>query len=140
MIATAVLSIAVIGVLMPMISGHRSLRHAELQSRAIRMAESLIDEILLRPYGGGGPTRPEWGLDTYNGFAEQPGSLRDFTGQLCDQEDQVFSRVILVAPASQRLAAFGGPSVAGKSLSVRVDGPDGDSWVLKRFIPAPSTP
>ena len=139
MIATLILSVAVIGVLMPMITGHRCLRHAELHSRAVRVAENMVEEMLPRPYGvGTGASRSQWGLDQYNGLSEQAGDLRDWAGRLCDSNDQVFGRSVTVTSETQSLAGIGGPNIPGKTLTVRVDGPDGESWTLRRFIPTPT--
>ncbi len=140
MIAALVLSIAVLGVLMPMITGHRCLQHADLHSRAIRIAENLLEEIVPRPYATGGPTRTEWGVDQYQAFSEQAGNLRDFSGQLCESEDQLFSRSVTVAPVTTSLAQIGGPDLVGKMVSVRVDGPNDESWTLRRVVLAPTQP
>jgi hypothetical protein len=140
LVAALVLSIAVVGVLMPMIAGHRSTRDAELHARAVRLAENLLEELVSRPYGTGGAQRAAWGLDQFNGFTEVPGEVRDYSGSLCDAEDQVFSRTILVTATSQPMDAIGGPALPGKSVIVRVQNAEGETWSLQRFIPAPSSP
>ena len=56
-IAMFVLITATLGILTTTVAGHGHLEHADQRLLAIRLAEQLIEEIVARPYTGGGAGR-----------------------------------------------------------------------------------
>jgi len=139
-LAMLVLSTATLGILTTTAAGHSHLRQADQQLRAVRMAEQLHEEIVSRPYTNGGAGRANWAVEDFDGFAEAPGALEDFSGDLLESGDQVFARSVGVTHATQSLAGLDGIARAGVLVEITVDAPDGQRWVITRFIPEPYWP
>src|SRR5690606_19889602 len=82
LIAIVILSIVALTMIPVLAAGRIQLDHADLSARAIRIAEHLIEEIVVRDYYELGSSRSDWGIGGYDAFAESPGNLTDFTGDL----------------------------------------------------------
>ena len=135
-----VLSLAVIAALPPMLTGHHHLTYGDKYSRAVHVAEHLLEETVGRSYEADGSDRSTWGIDDYDGFAEDIGELRDFTGSLYDQSDQLFTRSVSVRSVTHTIPELDGMSFTGKAIDVTVQDADGHRWVLTRFVPEPFSP
>lgn len=139
LVATAILSIVVLGVCYVGVAGQQHLRASDVALRAVRLAEQLMEEVESRSYSGAGSTRSDWHMDDYNGFSESAGTLKDFTGTLyADATDQAYSRSVTVAAGSVTIAELGNFTRAGKTVTVTVRHTGGLQWRVVRFIPQPA--
>ena len=136
----AILSISILGLVYATTAGHQHLDQADTESRAIRLAEHLLEEIHSRPYAGSGAERATWHVDDFDGFQEEPGDLKDFTAELYAPEYQVYTRTASVSSASHTLTDLDGLVVPGKTILVVLRHIDGREWNLSRFIPEPLSP
>lgn len=111
-------------------------RFGDRALRATRLAENLIEEIIgaARPVPGSAG-RAAWRLHDYNALVEQPGHLRDFTGDLCPPRDQVFRRSVVIGAVTADDALS--PALAYASVIVTIEHPGGDTWQVTRRIPIP---
>lgn len=139
-IAMFVLLTATVGILTTTVAGHGHLAHADQRLLAIRLAEQLIEEIVARPYTGGGASRADWSVDGYDGFFEAPGNLEDATGAACGAEEQVFSRLVTISAGTRTVAGLSVAATSGVTIDVTVTAPDAKAWSLQRFVPEPYWP
>ncbi len=139
-LAMVVLSIGVLGMVYATTAGHHHLHGSDLQLRAVRLAEHLLEEIHARPYSGSGIGRASFCVDDYDGFSEDPGQVRSFTGELYGDHDQIFSRSVTVTAANETVADLDGASIPGKTVTVTVQDSRGVNWSLSRFICEPISP
>ena len=114
LLAVATLSVAVLGMAYATTAGHQHLDRRQHVLRATHLAEHLIDEIIARPYTGGGPDRATFAIDGYDGFAEDPGDLQRFDATPYAPEDQVFSRSVTVTAATQTVPDLDGAAIPGR--------------------------
>lgn len=140
MFATAVLATAVLGLCHVVVAAHAHLQQGEHASRAVRLAEHLLEEIASRPYDTPGASRASWSVADYDGLSEQPGELRDFTGALHDAKNQMFSRQVTVSPCNTLVPELDNLTLAGMQVEVTVSHEGGMSWRMTRFIPQPVSP
>jgi hypothetical protein len=148
MVALTILSVALLAVSYTAVAGHQHLGYADETSRASRLAEDLVEEIVSKPYaepgGAGAPgrdagefARPSFDdVDDYDGYAEAAGELADFTGARYGAPEQAFSRSVSVTTSDQAVPALG-RTIPGKTVTVRVTHPRGVQCQVARFIPEP---
>lgn len=140
MMAMTVLSIAVLGLSYVATAGHQHLQQAENASRAIRLAEHLMEEMASRQFDGNGVSRSDWHLQDYDGFIEASGNLRDFTGTLYPDDDQRFFRSVSMTDATETVAELGSMTLSGKRVTVTAGLSGSHQWQLIRFFPEPVSP
>tara|TARA_R110002073_G_scaffold336260_1_gene531290 strand:+ start:17084 stop:17584 length:501 start_codon:yes stop_codon:yes gene_type:complete len=140
LIATMILSIVVLSLAPVLSAGRSNLEYGEMSIRGIRIGEHLLEEIHVRDYSAIGSTRKDWGLDDYHGFSDTPGAVTDFAGTLYDMKDQIFTRSVAVNSDSVVLPELGGITVDGKRVTITINGPHDNEWVLTKFIREPHTP
>jgi MSHA pilin protein MshD len=148
LVALAILSFAVLAVSYAAVTGQQQVDYADDETRAVRLARDLCEEILSKAYTdpGGAPlfgpesgetSRPQFDdVDDFHGFAESPGQLKDFTGAAHPAAEQEFSRSVTVAAGSQPVASLG-RTFPGVTVTVQVSKPGGVSCRAVRFIPQP---
>lgn len=142
LMALVTLSMAVTAIAFAVTAGQMQAAESRTQSQAAMLAESLMDEILSKPYGvptgGGQPARTAYtSTGQYNGFAEVPGNLRTAAGALFPAEFQRFGRSVQVSTATVNLPGLG---LSTPGLNVVVTVADGGRSVatLTRFMVKPS--
>jgi prepilin-type N-terminal cleavage/methylation domain-containing protein len=140
LVAISILSFVILALSIVSTSGHAHLTYGQRALFATRLAEQFLEEIESRPYQGHGSTRATFHLDDYDGLHEVAGNVRNFAGDLCDEEAQQFSREVEVTDESHSIAGFNGASIQGKTVTVTVRDSSDQSWQLSRFIPEPTTP
>jgi hypothetical protein len=135
MLALAIAATALLAVTAATTAGHQHLQQGDHVLRAVRLAQTLMDEILSRPYdGSAGGARASWHIDDYDGFTEDLGAITDFTTAPCDDDDLPFGRCVCVAPTSLTVPDLDGAVVPGKHVTVTVNDADGTVFELSRFI------
>lgn len=151
LLATVVLSLIVLAVVEAVLAGQMGQYEALNTMRAASLGESLMEEVLSRPYADPeGATAPGAdagededdrttfdNIDDYHGFGESPQALRDAAGELLPTELQGFSRSVTVAYGSVTPPGIGGP-VSGVTITVRVEARTGRGWSFERFVAEPT--
>lgn len=148
LLATSVLSVAVLAVAQALTAGQAQTYEALHQARAMQLAKAMMEEVLAQPRvdpqtPGSATIGPEAGessraqfddADDYHGYSEALGQLKDATGSLYPVEFQRFTRQVAITAQTLRVANMPG---VGNGLSVLVTVTDtrGQSWTLTRFIP-----
>ncbi len=148
LIAILILAGATVGLLQTLWAGEMQAAHSVEEVRAVLLAESLLEEILSKPYEdpqgatGLGPDSGETGrvgfdnMDDYHGMSEQAGALTDAFGESLDANYQTFDRAVTCSnESSQSVLTFS--SVNGLRVTITVTGQNGMQWTLERFIPEP---
>ena len=143
-----ILSVALLAVGYTAIAGQQQQRHADEYSRAARLAEDLMEEILSLSYTDPDATPafgPETGegtrknvddVDDFHGFNEPAGNLRDATDAKYGSAEQAFSRSVTVTAGGQAIADLG-RTIGGVTVTVQVRDARGVVWQFDRFIPKP---
>lgn len=140
MVAMSVLAMAVLGLSYVATAGHQHLKQGEDASRAIRLAEHLMEEIASRQFAGTDAGRANWHLQDFDGFEEDAGDVRDFSGALYETSDQRFSRSVSIVDASVTVAELGNMTLSGKHVTVTAGLSTDRQWQLTRFFPEPVSP
>lgn len=150
LIASTILAFATLGLVQAVTAGQAQTLDALKRARATALAESLLEEVLSKPYAdpegsaGIGPDAGESGrsdydnVDDYHGYALSSGSLVDMTGTAYPDGYQGFDLSIAVQSETVTLATMGGDH-AGMRVTVQVSEPGGGrDWIVTRFVPEPS--
>ncbi len=149
MFALLVLSFAVAALTQAIVSGQSHTYEAMHASRAITLAEAMIDEILSKPYDDpdghitAGPDNGESKrdkfdcADDYDGYIETFGGIEDQAGELYPELYQDFSRSVTVDYVTETLDDLGGDH-NGMSVTVTITDRNGRTWTLSRFIQEPT--
>ncbi|MEM9882993.1 MAG: hypothetical protein AAF800_08765 [Planctomycetota bacterium] len=151
LLASAVLAFAVAGLTQTVVSGQAHTHLALHEARALALAESLLDEVLSKPYAdpdghtAAGPDADEANradfdaIDDYDAHAEPAGGLTDPAGGAYPADYLRFGRSVTAAYTTRDVAAFGG-SRAGLDVTVTVtDGDNGRQWRVTRFVAEPAS-
>lgn len=146
MIATGILSVAVLAVSEAIVAGHAHSRSAMQSAEAADLASALMEEILALAYhdpqgpaalgpDAGESTRLQFdNCDDFHGLSEEAGGLHDAAGKTLPAELQSYARSVTAAYTTLNVTGLG--SVLGLSVQVSVsDG--GQTWSINRFIPEP---
>ena len=149
MFAVLVLGFAFAALTQAIVSGQAHTYEAMHASRAISLAEAMIDEVLSKPYDdpegeeGVGPDTDEDSrdlfdnADDYGGYSEVAGGLRDQSLTLYPELYQVFSRSVTASYTTVSLPDLGGDH-DGLTVTVTVTDRAGRAWEISRFIREPS--
>ncbi len=150
MFALLVLSFSVAALTQAVVSGQSHTYEAMHASRAITLAETMIDEVLSKPYDDpdsditAGPDAGETGrdlfdcADDYDGYTEAIGAMLDQTLTLYPELYQNFGRSVTVDYTTENLPALGGDH-NGMSVTVTVTDTHGRTWSVSRFIQEPAS-
>jgi len=148
LIASSILSFAVLAVLQPIVAGQSQSTHALNEMRALALAEAMIEEVLSRPYfdpdgasvvgpDGGETNRTQFdNIDDYHGFTEAVGQVRDANNQTYPITFNRFGRSVTCAYTTQDLPDLGGVT-SGIVITVTVRDNASHTWELARFVPEP---
>jgi len=150
LIASSILAFATLGLVQAVTSGQAHTLDALKRARATALAESVMEEVLSKPYAdpegstGIGPDAGESGrsdydnIDDYHGYALAAGAIVDMTGALQPTGYQGFDLAVAVQAETVSLAAMGGDQT-GLRVTVMVSEPNGGrDWVVTRFVPEES--
>ena len=149
LLASVILAFTVAALTQAVIAGQMQTYASIHEMRAIELAESLIDEMLLLDYDdpdGGSTLGPDAGeatfadfdnIDDYHNFSQTAGNLTDITGQLLHESYQTFSRSVVIAEQTENKPVLGG-SINGLNIEVNVTDQDGKQWRIERWITQPN--
>jgi len=149
MFAVMVLAFSVAALTQAVVSGQSHTYEAMHSSRAVSLAEAMIDEVLSKPYAdpeGALTVGPDAGegsrdlfdnADDYDGLAEAAGAVQDQAGALFPQLYQSFGRSVTASYTTESLPALGGDH-DGLSVTVTVTDQNGRVWTVSRFIQEPA--
>ncbi len=150
MFAVTVLAFSVAALTQAVVSGQSQTYEALHASRAVALAEAMIDEILSKPYNDpegdllAGPDAGEGSrdlfdnADDYNGLAEAAGAVQDQSGVAYPELYQEFSRTVMATYTTANVPDLGG-NFDGLGVSVVVQDQSGRTWTINRFIPEPAS-
>lgn len=150
MFALLVLSFSVAALTQAVVSGQSHTYQAMHASRAIALAEAMIDEVLSKPYDDpdgdltAGPDDGETDrslfdcADDYDGYTEAVGAVRDQTLTAYPELYQQFGRSVTCDYTTESLPELGGDH-DGLTVTVTVTDAGGDSWTVSRFIQEPES-
>jgi hypothetical protein len=137
LLATAVLAIAGVSTVFVLSAGRSRFAYSDELLRTTRLGEHIIEEVIVRPYFGSGTSRTDWCLDDYRGLVEQPGEVVDAFGTKYSIEDQRFRLTATVEPSAVVVPGLDNFTATGKTVTVRVGLPNGETRQLSRFISEP---
>ncbi len=149
MFAVMILAFSVAALTQAVVSGQSHTYEALHASRAVTLAEAMIDEVLSKPYidpDGDVTAGPDAGegsrdlfdnADDYDGFSEAAGAVADQSGAAYPELYQKFSRAVTAAYTTTNVPGLGGDH-DGLSISVIVQDESGRTWTVNRFIPEPA--
>lgn len=150
MFAVLVLSFSVAALTQAVVSAQSHTYEAMHASRAITLAEAMIDEILSKPYEdpeGDITVGPDAGeatrvlfdnADDYDGYTEPAGAVMDQSLALYPELYQRFSRSVTATYVTESLPDLGGDH-EGLSVTVTVTDVRGLTWSVTRFIQEPAS-
>jgi MSHA pilin protein MshD len=150
MFAVLVLSFSVAALTQAVVSGQAHTYEAMHASRAITLAETMIDEVLSKPYDdpdsditagpdAGETTRDLFDCaDDYDGYTEAAGAVLDQTLAVCPELYQNFGRTVTVDYTTESLPDLGGDH-DGMTVTVTVTDTHGRNWSVSRFIQEPAS-
>lgn len=143
--ASVVLALAVGGVSQAMVAGQAATYNALHESRALALAQALMEEIVSRPTldpegdtllgpDGGEASRAQFdAVDDFAGYGEAAGALADFEGRVYPAAYQGFERSVRVSPGSAAAGVLGGARDSWEVV-VEVSEPGGRSWRVSRSL------
>ncbi len=150
MFAVLVLAFSVAALTQAVVSGQSHTYEAMHASRAITLAEAMIDEILGKPYDdpeGAITVGPDTGeatrdrfdnADDYDGYTEAVGAVADQSLALYPELYQRFGRSVTATYVTENLPDLGGDH-DGLRVTVTVTDTRGLSWSVTRFIQEPAS-
>ncbi len=150
MFALLVLSFSVAALTQAIVSGQSHTYEAMHASRAISLAEAMIDEVLSKPYDDpdsditAGPDTGETDRslfdcsDDYDGYTEAVGAVLDQTLTAYPELYQNFGRSVTVDYVTESLPDLGGDH-NGMSVTVTVTDSNGRTWTVSRFLQEPAS-
>lgn len=148
LIASAILSFATLAIVQAVSAGQTQTLDALKRARADALAETLLEEILSKPYADpqgdtsfgpdtGESTRSDFdNVDDYHNYSESAGGLADHAGDDYPIAYQSLNRSVSVVAVTNSVASLGGDH-AGVQVTVTVSEPAGRTWVVERFVPEP---
>ncbi len=148
--AVAVLALVVGGLTQAVVSGQALTYNALHESRAVALAEALMEEIRARPTAdpdGDTALGPDVGetergafdaVDDFHGLAEDgTDRLLDSAGTAYPETFQMFERRVSVGRETVDAGLFGSRAVM--RVEVRVSEPSGRAWIIEKVL-AEETP
>jgi len=150
MFALLVLSFSVAALTQAVVSGQSHTYDAMHASRAITLAEAMLDEVLSKPYDdpdGDVTAGPDTGegdrddfdcADDYDGYTEAVGAVVDQSLTAYPDLYQRFGRAVTVDYVTETLAGLGGDH-NGMSVVITITDTHDRSWTLSRFIQEPAS-
>ena len=148
MFAVVVLSFSVAALTQAVVSGQSHTYEAMHASRAISLAEAMIDEVLSKPYvdpDGDVTVGPDAGessrdlfdcADDYDGLTEAAGAVADQSGVVYPELYQKFGRSVTAGYTTEKFVDLGGDH-DGLTVTVTVTDTKGRVWTVTRFIQEP---
>lgn len=150
LIASSVLSIAVLAIVDAVTTGQQTTYQAMHDLRGMALAEALMEEIQSMPYddpdGGTEDVGPEDGevdrtdfdnADDYHGYSEDVGATKDVGGIDYPSIYAKFGRSVTAVYENLTVTEFGGDQ-AGLTITVNVTDNRGQEWSLTRFMKEPT--
>ncbi len=150
MFAVMVLSFSVAALTQAVVSGQSHTYEAMHSSRAVTLAEAMIDEVLSKPYVDpdgdvtAGPDASEVSrdqfdcADDYDGFTEAVGVVQDQSGVAYPDLYQKFGRSVTATYTTETLVDLGGDH-DGLTVTATVTDDKGRVWTVSRFIQEPAS-
>lgn len=150
MFAVVVLAFSVAALTQAVVSGQSHTYEALHASRAITLAEAMIDEVLSKPYVDPdndttpGPDAGETDrslfdcADDYDGYTEAVGAVLDQTLTPYPEMYQKFGRSVTATYTTESLPDLGGDH-DGLTVTVTVTDNFGRTWSVTRFIQEPAS-
>jgi MSHA pilin protein MshD len=150
MFAMMVLAFSVAALTQAVVSGQSHTYEAMHSSRAITLAEAMIDEVLSKPYDdpeGELTVGPDTGetsrdlfdnADDYDGLTEAVGAVQDQSLTAYPALYQKFGRSVTAGYTTENLVDLGGDH-NGLAVTVTVTDQTGRAWTLSRFIQEPAS-
>tara|TARA_R110002111_G_scaffold87722_4_gene137178 strand:- start:375 stop:884 length:510 start_codon:yes stop_codon:yes gene_type:complete len=150
MFAVTVLAFSVAALTQAIVSGQSHTYEAMHASRAIALAEAMIDEILSKPYedpDGDLTAGPDAGessrdlfdaADDYDGFTEAVGAVEDQSGTALPELYQSFGRSVTADFTTENFPDLGGDH-DGLTVTVTVTDTYDRTWTVSRFIQGPAS-
>ncbi len=148
LIAALLLAVVTVAVSQAILASQMQTLDVMHRSRALELAEVLMEEILRLPYDdpdGTSALGPDTGetlrgdfdnVDDFHGFTESAGNVADAAGLTYEESYQVFSRSVSIQSSSTTVPAFVDP-IEGLSITVSVQDSLGASWSLQTFCAKP---
>ena len=149
LIAATVLAFAVAALTQAIVAGQVQTHDAMHRTRAILLAEAMLDEVLSKPYDdpdGETSPGPEDGeskrtqfdnVDDYHGFTEMTGRVTDHAGNAYPDAYDRFQRSVTVKEKTVKIEPFDDRKGMMVTVTVR-DQRDGQ-WTVSRFVPEPAS-
>lgn len=150
LIASAVLAFIVAALTQAIVAGQMQSADAIENLRGLTLAETLMEEILSKPYSdpeGASVIGPEAGetaralydnADDYHNFTQTAGTVSDAAGVLYASAYQRYSRSVTCTYTTATLTTPEA-AIAGLSITVTVTSANGKSWSVTRFRMEPSS-
>ncbi len=151
LIASSVLSIAVLAIVDAVTTGQQTTYQAMHDLRGMALAEALMEEIQAMPYddpdGGEEVLGPETGetsralfdnADDYDSYTEEVGATKDAAGADYPDLYAKFGRSVTTTYENINVTEFGGDQ-AGLTITVTVTDNRGQQWTITRFMREPSS-
>jgi Tfp pilus assembly protein PilV len=150
LLASTVLAFVVAALTQAVLSGQMQAYDAMHESRAVSLAEAMLDEVLALPYAdpdGPSVAGPDAGettrqlfdnADDYHGYTEAAEELADHEGTLYPDTFQKFTRSITAQYTTVNIPTFG-PAQAGLLITVTITDDADRTWTLTRFVAEPAS-
>ena len=150
MFAITVLAFSVAALTQAVVSGQSHTYEAMHSSRAITLAEAMIDEVLSKPYDDPdgdiivGPDAGESSrdlfdaADDFDGLTEALGAVQDQSGTAYPELYQNFGRTVATAYTTESFPDLGGDH-DGLTVTITITDMNGRTWTVTRFIQEPAS-
>lgn len=146
LVAVVILSISVLAITEMIVAGQMATYEALHQRRGQSLLESMMEEVLSKPYddpdnvSAFGPEDDEVGreyfdnTDDYDEFTEDFTEVADATGSVYVGGFNRFSRRVTCAATSKTISGLS-VTVDGIDVTVTVTDDRGSQWQITRFVP-----
>ncbi len=130
MMASAILLVAVFGVMAAITSGQQHAYEAQQRVGATFAAEALLERIVSESYDA---------LPGWNGHVEPVGSMVDHDGQPLPESFSMLGRDVEVTTSLETIPDLG-IQILGRTVAVRAFNPNGRVMAdLRQFVPEPAS-
>jgi hypothetical protein len=148
LIASVVLSMAVVAISTAVTTGHMQNGYALHGQRASRLAEEMLEYICSLSYSdphdgsligksSGENTRFAYdNIGDWQPYSDGPGGLTDMANVAYPDEYQEFRRDVTVWTETVAVGPLG--NITGLWVKVTVTDKTGNSWAVQRFVPSPT--
>ncbi len=150
MLASAVLAFVVAALTQAIVAGQMQTYASIHDTRALALAESLLDEVVARDYPsdtssmgytyGTGETAANvdrrtafTSIGDYHNFTQSANGLSDIKGTLLPTSFQTYSRTVTVVETTLTISGLGG-DLTGLKVTVTVSDPGTRTWTLTRWV------